>query len=212
METGIIFNNSIVSAQTVAQVLKCSKSDLSITHDVTEENLILKRGTKQKVKYAAKLFSHSMARAMRRCYSMGVEIYNAINSSELFELINDWFDVSNSKLSTANSIPTKQPYGKNLAVQDDVLNKMTELMNQVIIPGKKSLVPFQKGIIVSNKSLHGLLQHLNNKYSIEYILTSRLNQDIIENFFSAMRGRGGFDDHPTPIQFRYRLRKYLLGN
>ncbi|KAI8124612.1 Transposable element P transposase [Lucilia cuprina] len=35
-------------------------------------------------------------------------------------------------------------------------------------------------------------------------------KNIVENFFSNMRGRGAFDDHPSPIQFIYRFRKYLL--
>lgn len=44
---------------------------------------------------------------------VGVEIYNAINTADLFDLINYWFDVQNSKFNT-NTIPTKQPYGKTL--------------------------------------------------------------------------------------------------
>lgn len=65
---------------------------MSITHEVNE----LKQYSKQKVKHAAKLFSHSMASAIRWCYTVGVEIYNAINTADLFDLMNDWFDVQNS--------------------------------------------------------------------------------------------------------------------
>lgn len=38
------------------------------------------------------------------------------------------------------------------------------------------------------------------------LVTYRLNQDCLENFFSQVRGRGGNRDHPTPEQFRAAFR------
>ena len=50
-----------------------------------------------------------------------------------------------------------------------------------------SLLPFQKGIILTNTSLQQLFPYLKQKYGnnfdISYIMTARLNQDILENFF-----------------------------
>lgn len=34
---------------------------------------------------------------------------------------------------------------------------------------------------------------------------------LLSNFFSYIRGMGGQNDHPTPLDFKYRLRWYLLG-
>jgi hypothetical protein len=36
----------------------------------------------------------------------------------------------------------------------------------------------------------------------KYFLTSRLNQDLIENTFSIFRQRGGFNRNPTASTFR----------
>lgn len=34
---------------------------------------------------------------------------------------------------------------------------------------------------------------------------------MLENSFGAMRARGGLHDHPDALQFKYRLRSYILG-
>lgn len=88
---------------------------------------------------------------------------------------------------------------------------MTDMMSKPIIPNKRSLEYFQKGIIMSNKALIMLYDYLKERYGMQYILTYRLNQDILENLFGALRSKGGLDDRPTPKQFKYRLRKYVLG-
>lgn len=64
---------------------------------------------------------------------------------------------------------------------------------------------------MTNKSIQSLFQELKSEFSCEYILTHRLNQDVLENFFGAIRAKGGLHDHPDALEFRYRLRSYLLG-
>lgn len=88
---------------------------------------------------------------------------------------------------------------------------MNSLMSKPLIPNKKSLEYFQKGILMSNNALIMLYDYLKGKYGMKYILTYRLNQDILEHLFGALRSKGGLDDHPTPKQFKFRLRKYILG-
>jgi len=73
---------------------------------------------------------------------------------------------------------------------------------------RKSLLPFQKGLLMSIKSLLGLLEELK-KIGINYIFTSRLNQDAAENTFSQIRGFGS--THPGPTDCINRLRLIILG-
>jgi len=49
------------------------------------------------------------------------------------------------------------------------------------------------------------------KRPVSYLLTNRLNQDVIENLFGYIRAMAGSNDIPTPLEFRYRLRWYILG-
>lgn len=79
---------------------------------------------------------------------------------------------------------------------------------------KPNLLPFQQGILVNNKSIKELLSYLQKTYlklKIEYILTYRINQDIVEIFFSYIRGIGAQNTRPSALQFKYRLRWYILG-
>lgn len=211
MNSGFTLNGKKLTKTTVQQTLNhCAKSDVSIMFKISENHLNVLSLEKQKVKLATQLFSNTTASSIRRCYSLGYDVENACETSDLFKLLNDWFDVFNSKLSTANCIQSTEPYGKQLEFQRDILEKMTKLMCSEIL-GKSQKLSFQKGIIVNNASLDGLFTYLKDKYNMEYLLTSRLNQDIVENFFGAMRSRGSQFDHPTPLQFKYRLRKYLIG-
>ena len=51
---------------------------------------------------------------------------------------------------------------------------------------RKSQLPFQRGLIISSKSLLKLFEVLSQRYNIEFIMTSHLNQDCVENLFSRI--------------------------
>lgn len=209
--SGLNINGTNLTKTTIQQTIRyCAKSDVSVLYKITDNHINVGSLAKQKVKLATQLFSHTTASSIRRCYALGNDVENPCETADFFNLVNDWFDIFNSKLSTANSIQTTQPYGKQLSIQRGILAKMSKIMDAKDIAGTYML-PFQKGILVNNVSLDGLHSYLAEKYGLEYILTSRLNQDILENFFGAMRSRGGQFDHPTPLQFKYRLRKYITG-
>lgn len=71
---------------------------------------------------------------------------------------------------------------------------------------------YSTGIIQSNKALQMLYIELKSRYNIEYLLTYRFNQDVLENFFGIIRSKGGLHDHPDREEFKYRLRSYLMGS
>ncbi|CAG7722591.1 unnamed protein product [Allacma fusca] len=77
---------------------------------------------------------------------------------------------------------------------------------------KKALLPCQEGFLMSINALRGLKIFLLEKYDVKYILSSRLNQDCLENLFSRIRSAGGSNPHPTPPEFRFRLRLLILGS
>lgn len=64
---------------------------------------------------------------------------------------------------------------------------------------------------MTTTALPRLYEFLKEKYDVKYILTHRLNQDLLENMFSQIRARGGLYDHPSPLAALYRLRVILLG-
>lgn len=40
---------------------------------------------------------------------------------------------------------------------------------------------------------------------IDYIMTRRVNSDVLENFFSYLKGMVGSNTHMSPIEFKYWL-------
>ncbi|KAJ8875268.1 hypothetical protein PR048_023163 [Dryococelus australis] len=103
--------------------------------------------------------------------------------SNFTELVNDTFDMLNS---IEYPRMRKPPLG---------------VIPQVRAGSRKSLLPFQKGFRISIKSLIGLFEDMRSE-NMSYILTSRLNQDCLENFFSHVRGLGVFYNNPTPFEVR----------
>lgn len=73
VDHGFIFNNKEINKSIVEEVLDItSSSDLRISYKMTKDNLNVQGASRQKVKWAAKLFSHTMSKAITRCGTLGL--------------------------------------------------------------------------------------------------------------------------------------------
>jgi len=95
-------------------------------------------------------------------------------------------------------------YGLHLERQNELLARMDKFILSMRVHGKQALMQFQKSILMTNFSLRNLYEDLKLHYNMQYIMTHRLNQDVLENFFSFMKEMGECNDYPTPIDFKYR--------
>lgn len=60
------------------------------------------------------------------------------------------------------------------------------------------------GILYTNESLRNLLADLKLDYpDIYYLITRRVNQDLLENLFSYLKGMNGANTHLTPLDFKH---------
>ena len=79
------------------------------------------------------------------------------------------------------------------------------------LEGKTSLLPYQKGFIVTIKSMRGIVGDLLPLLGPNaYLLSGRINQDGLESFFSLVRSRGGTNIHPSPSEAKCRVRNLTL--
>lgn len=149
---------------------------------------------------ATQLLSHNVASALKYYKCKGKYEEEYLHLANFVELINNWFDVMNSYIPNA-SIPWKSGYGRtNLKeLQDEALQKCYDVVSTMKCCGKPTMLKFQKGLLISIKSLQNLFQDLKEVYDISYLLTHKLNQDALENIFSQLRTRGGLNDHPSPL-------------
>ena len=96
----------------------------------------------------------------------------------------------------------------NEQIQFDILERIESLVKNMYFvtqTGRLGQKQFQSGIIVTIKSTKQLYNDLK-KEGIHYLLTSRTNQDCLENSFSTLRFMGGSNAHPTANEFCDRLR------
>lgn len=64
------------------------------------------------------------------------------------------------------------------------------------------------GLMICLKNITDLYD-LQKEYQQEYLLSYRLLQDYVENFFGSLRARGGYNDKPSALQLEIAM-KYLL--
>ena len=94
--------------------------------------------------------------------------------SETFQIIDQWFDLFNTQVPRTTKCLA---YGLDKDNQDDILQKMDKLMLTMRVyqskSPRKTLMPFQKGILMSNNSLRNLFADMKEMYNIKYIRSSK---------------------------------------
>lgn len=203
LDNGFVLENTIINKDCFEKLLSVSTTELTFAHKLTPHHFNLKGSMRQRVRPAVQLFSNSVAEAIQYCGEMGHMPKNSPWSlvSKIAKLFNDWFDLLNSHLKYVGNCPGKNAFGTNLDTQKNLLNKMSAFIANMRVGNHKGLIPFQKGILLTNRPIPELYDYVHDNYKVDYLLTSRLNQDVVENFFAYIRGMGGPNDLPTPLDF-----------
>lgn len=211
IDNGFHYKGKKLDKSCLERLLNISNTELTLANKLSRYHLDVKASERQKVKPAAQIFSNTVAKAIKFCGLKGhMKETNWHETSDMIAMINNWFDLFNAR-SKFGTDQGHNAYGINLENQIALLDEVSMFISLMRVGRHKSLIPFQKGILLSNKSMVNLFHYLREKFGVEYVLTYRLNQDILENFFSYIRGMGGTNDHPTPLDFQHRLKWYILG-
>jgi hypothetical protein len=65
----------------------------------------------------------------------------------------------------------------------------------------KDTLPFKQGLLLTVNALVAVCRELIFKQGFQFILTSRFNQDVVENWFSCIRGKGHNNDSRTTLEY-----------
>ena len=215
-DSGINVNGYYISKICLERLIQINDNDLKIVHKLSRFHLDVKGTQRQNVKLATQIFSNTNATALEWCGKKGF-IEDGLEWSEIakfLRLFNDWFDLFNSS-SKFGSHSGMHAYGINAEKQNELLATVSLLVKDMRVGKKNHLLPFQKGILISNRSLKNLYNDMKimfeNTHPVIYIMTTRLNQDVVENLFAYIRAMGACNDRPTALDIRYRFRWYILG-
>lgn len=89
---------------------------------------------------------------------------------------------------------------------------MIELTAGTMQIGSKSLRPFQHGVIQWCYAMIALFNYVKARFNVQWVMTTRVNQDHLENLFSQIRGLGATYDHPGPVETLNRIRLLMIGH
>lgn len=202
----------LVLSGCVRELIQRSASDLKPAYRLSVDHVNVSAMKRMRVRLAVQLLSETTAKALQYFGQRGLlKSKNWHETSQFISLVDSWFDLFNSK-SPHDSKPSRYAYGLSLQKQNSLLEEMIETIGTMRVMGRRgNLYPFQKGLIISSKSLPKLYGMIREKFHIDYILTNRLSQDGLEHFFSCLRQMGATYDHPSPLSVKHRVRSYLLG-
>lgn len=176
---------------------------------VTRRHVEVDGLSKMNVRMAAQTLSHSVSSII--CFmSTYTDLLpaSATNTADFCAVANDLFDSINGRRINddrplLSAVHSKSPHleaWKNFA---DFFRSV-EFQTQ----GKKIKFPCLNGWLITLSAFRQMIPELLSK-DLPYILMSRFNQDCLENFFSVVRRKGGNNDHPTPMDFKSRVRMLM---
>ncbi|KAL4135077.1 hypothetical protein QTP88_006734 [Uroleucon formosanum] len=188
---------------------KLSKKSKSLGK-ITDAHIHPTSFQKMRVKLAAQIFSYSMSAAIRTCAATGeLNSKTAIDTADFIEFINNLFDCLNSR-----SLYTNNPYNSALTHTGVVKTFLLDALQYFIIlkkikKGKISQPPCIKGF---TQTINIILQFFEEEKcnEIAFLMTNRLNQDVLENLFSVFRQKGGYNKNPTSRTIRTSIRSSCI--
>ena len=129
---------------------------------------------------------------------------DAEHTAKFIDIFDRIFNACNSR-----TIKSSQPMGHAISNGSGHVMFFQDILAhlQALKPaGSKKELPCILGWQITIKSIIELWTNLFAEKKYKFLLTSRLNQDCIENFFSRIHGCGGHRDNPDVTQFRSSFR------
>lgn len=157
---------------------------------------------RMKVKYATQVMSATVAAGLETYISLGRLPIEAMDTVEFISKFDKLFDMFNS-----SKISTPKKHNKAFtgdSFQINFLHQMKELLEGLkVFKNERDVTKYTKfinGWLISINSLLKLWVLLKT-HNFTFLLTRRLNQDCLENFFGCIRQQSGNAINPTPTQF-----------
>ena len=171
---------------------------------------------KMKVKYATQVLSQTVASTLLTYVALNAISPTATGTAELISKFDNLFDCLNS-----SSISSPKVYKKPIregSIHFQYVAEMLEFITSIKVIDKKtnadvtSQLRCLKGFKMTLNGVLILWHQLHSGWHLEYLLTRRLNQDPLENFFGLIRQQGGNCDNPSPQQFCRAFRTLFFNN
>ena len=208
--------NEVIEWRFIAELHKLqSSSTLNLANRLKGKHLDYGKN-KMKVALAAQTLSSSVASAIDFLRSQGLEMFQGSEATcNFMRVFDEVFDLTNS--SNIHAKGFKSPIKAcNIDAKVSRIMLLTDYVkNLTDIHGKPLLHSRRKtgfvGFLGTLQSIVNVSRRLLAKNYL-CVLTYRFSQDHLETLFSRIRSRGGFNNNPNALQFKYALRSLLQKN
>lgn len=167
-----------------------------------------------KVKFATQIFSATVAAGLCLYIRFGALPAEAAATADFVEKMDKLFDLLNSSKTPGTKLFNRA--FKGLDYQVDFLKDCLKFFSEVQVVSKngENCTNRVKCIKYIRVTISGLLHlwEMVKTFKYDYLLTRRLNQDCLENYFGFVRQQNGNCINPTPIQFQRTFKKSLCLN
>lgn len=183
---------------------------IRIAPKLTDSHIDSNSFEKMKVKYATQILSRTVASGLYTYAALGGLPKEATGTATFVYKINELFDVFNSSV--------RYHYRKRKCAVDGMndnlqfLNDMKLWLSSWKVIGTNRQIPSIKGWLLNIASLQALWEDVSSKYKLEYLLTRRINQDCLENFFCCIRKAGGNNYTPNVLQLKSGMKNLVCNN
>jgi len=186
-----------------------SKQPIRLCPKLTNKHFHLTNFTKMKVSYACQVMSKSVAAAIMTHVSFKSLPPEATDTASFLETMDKLIDCFNSRTLLSKLKPHKAAVSSK-SVHNQFLKDSLQWIKKWNVIGARSQLPCVYGLQVTISALLQLWDYLKTECSFQFLLTSRLNQDGLENLFSVVRQAGGCRDSPNAEQFGQSLRQCAI--
>ena len=124
-------------------------------------------------------------------------------TAEFLRNVNTSFDILNVR---AFDSKTASPLAQNSNAELDRLRRLKDEVGTWRVVGKSSRPPCLDGLVQDINVVLQMHESAVVDGPLDFLLTGRLNQDCIENFFSQVRAKGGHRFNPSAREFRFAYR------
>jgi len=186
---------------------KDSKQALRLCPKLTVRHMELTNFSKMKVSYAVQVLSKSVAAGINTYVSLKALPDAASDTAKFLDAMDNLVDCFNSHSRYASTLKPHKHAISCDSVHIRFLQNALDWVGQWKPIGARSTVPCIHGLKLSISALIHLWRNVSTCHGLKFLMTSRLNQDCLENLFSLIRQAGGCRDSPNAEQFGQALRQ-----
>ncbi|XP_046145935.1 uncharacterized protein LOC123989259 [Osmia bicornis bicornis] len=163
---------------------------------------------------ALQVFSRTVSAALLTASTQGQIQSDTVAKNACFvRLLNDLFDNLNSRTAHDANPQKCALSNRNPQIEENLIRQATACANWFVIQkGRQVRPPCFRGLQLSINATIQLWRDIRDE-GASYLMTSRLQQDPIENLFSMIRhNAGNYEQNPSAKTFRLNLQKNMMLN